>query len=163
MLRLCNSACAKIATSKEDEATIRQILSGSVDWTRFAQQAIDRELTSLAGHTLVRVAADLVPEDILAAFTVIVDQTRQKNDSLLDKLALVAEHPNTVRAVKDVYTSARRALAENPNNPLPWLNLGKTLYEYKQVEEAVICYDCATRRAPRSRRVKRTKRQSGKF
>jgi protein O-GlcNAc transferase len=141
-------ACAKIATSQEDEATIRQILSGSVDWTRFARQAVDRELTSLVGHTLIRVAADLIPDDILAAFTVIVDHTRKKNDRLLDKLALLAEHPNTVRAVKDAYASARRALAENPNNPLPWVKLGRTLYESERVEEAVICYDCATRRAP---------------
>jgi protein O-GlcNAc transferase len=141
-------ACAKVETSAEDEATIRHILNGAVDWTGFAQQAIDRELTSLAGGTLLRVAPDLLPADIAAAFTAIVDQTRQKNDRLLDKLTSLAEHPNTVRAIKDAYTAARRALLENPNNPSAWAKLGKALYDSKRVEEAVICYVYATRCAP---------------
>ena len=48
-------ACAKVHTTQEDEASIRQILDEGIDWTIFAQCAIDRALASLAGHTLVRI------------------------------------------------------------------------------------------------------------
>ena len=62
------------------------MLVDGVDWTRFARAAIACGLVSLAGHALIRVAPDLVPDDILDAFRATIDQTRQQNRVLLDTL-----------------------------------------------------------------------------
>jgi predicted O-linked N-acetylglucosamine transferase (SPINDLY family) len=80
-------ACAKPYPGREDEAAIRQLLEIGIDWSTFARKAVDHGLASLVGHTLARVAADLVPEDILAAFRTNVDETRKRNRLLLDELA----------------------------------------------------------------------------
>ena len=61
-------ACARVLTTQEDEAAIRQMLDEGIDWTLFARKAIDHGLAGLAGHTLARVAPDMVPDDILDAF-----------------------------------------------------------------------------------------------
>src|SRR5581483_9082099 len=83
--------CAKVSPSPEDEATIRRMLSAEIDWIVFARKAIDQELAVLAGHTLARVAPDMVPDDILDAFQAIIDQTRRRNRGLFLELAGVVE------------------------------------------------------------------------
>ena len=84
-------ACVKAPTKQEDEAAIRQMLEKGVDWTLFAQTAIDHDLAVLAGHMLLRVAPDLVPDDILDAFSAIIERTRRRNRVLFDELAGVIE------------------------------------------------------------------------
>lgn len=79
-------ACARTHPTRDDEAEIRAMLVDGVDWTRFARAAIACGLASLAGHALIRVAPDLVPDDILDAFRATMDQTRQQNRALLDML-----------------------------------------------------------------------------
>jgi hypothetical protein len=54
-------ACATILPTQEDEAVIRQLLTDGIDRTLFFQEAINRELVDQAGHTLARVAPDLLP------------------------------------------------------------------------------------------------------
>ncbi len=73
----------------DDEAEIRAMLIDGVDWTRLARAAIACGLVSLAGHALIRVAPDLVPDDILDAFRATIDQTRQQNLALLDTVLRV--------------------------------------------------------------------------
>ena len=84
-------ACAKVLTSKEDEAAIRHMLDVGIDWTLFARKAIDHGLAGLAGHTLARVAPDMAPDDILDATRMIIDQTRKRNRILFDELAGLIE------------------------------------------------------------------------
>jgi protein O-GlcNAc transferase len=138
------AACAKILTTREDEATIRQILSGGIDWFSFARQAIEGGVKSLAAHTLVRIAADLIPEDILGAFAVIIDETRQDNSALLETLAEVVP-----AGVTNAHASARRALAQNPIDADSWRRLGNELRRAKCYDEAIACYDRAVTLAPR--------------
>jgi protein O-GlcNAc transferase len=77
-------ACARAHPTPEDEAEMRAMLIDGVDWTRFARTAIERGLTSMAGRTLIRVASDLVTDDILDAFRATIDRARQRNLALLD-------------------------------------------------------------------------------
>ena len=56
--------CARVLTTEEDQAAIRQMLDEGIDWTLFTRKAIDHELAGIAGHTLARVAPDMVPDDI---------------------------------------------------------------------------------------------------
>jgi protein O-GlcNAc transferase len=84
-------ACARVLPSQEGEATIQRMLHEGIDWTLLARKAIDHGLAGLAGHTLARVAPDMVPDDILDAFRVIVEQTRRKNLALFEELAEVTE------------------------------------------------------------------------
>src|SRR5271169_4298887 len=79
-------ACARTHPTPDDEAEMRAMLVDGVDWTRFARTAIACGLASLAGHALIRVAPDLVPDDILDAFRATIDQTREQNRALLDTL-----------------------------------------------------------------------------
>jgi protein O-GlcNAc transferase len=84
-------ACARVVTTQEGEASIRQMLEQGIDWTLFARRAIDHNLASLAGHTLARVAPDLVPDDILDALRMNIEQTRKKNQALFEELCRVLE------------------------------------------------------------------------
>jgi predicted O-linked N-acetylglucosamine transferase (SPINDLY family) len=63
------------------------MLDEGIDWTLFARKAIDHGLAGLAGHTLTRVAPDMVPDEIRDAFRELVDQTRQRNRALFGELA----------------------------------------------------------------------------
>ena len=84
-------ACARLKTSSQLEEEIRRILGEQVDWTAFAKVAVMHGLAGLAGHTLARVAPNLVPSDILAAFSQLISDTRQKNTALFAELALIVE------------------------------------------------------------------------
>ncbi|MBV8452217.1 MAG: nucleotidyltransferase family protein, partial [Deltaproteobacteria bacterium] len=77
-------ACARANPAPDDEAEIRAMLIDGVDWTHFVRTAIRCGLAGLAGHALMRVAADLVPDEILEAFLVTIDRTREQNRVLLD-------------------------------------------------------------------------------
>src|SRR5882762_4438737 len=80
-------ACARVVTTEEGEASIRQMLEEGIDWILFARKAIDHGIGGLAGHTLNRVAPEMVPDDIRDAFRVRVDQTRQRNRALIGEFA----------------------------------------------------------------------------
>jgi protein O-GlcNAc transferase len=79
--------CARLHLTREDEAAIRASLMDGVDWTRFARKAIAHGLAGLVGHTIIRVAHDLAPDDILDAFRTTIDHTRKRNRVLFDDLA----------------------------------------------------------------------------
>jgi glycosyltransferase involved in cell wall biosynthesis len=143
--------CARVLTTQEDETEIRQILHQGIDWTLFAQEAIDRGLTSLAGHTLVRVAPDIVPGDILDAFRTIVDLTRTTNRALFDELARTIEATSfegPVRAIEDARAAANDALAVNPNDAAAWRTLGRVLSGLTRYKQAIACFDRALALAP---------------
>ena len=84
-------ACSKIIRSETNDAAIRQILDGSIDWTLFVRKAIDHGLAPLAGQTLAQVAPDQVPAGLLDAFRGMLDQTREKNRALFGELARLIE------------------------------------------------------------------------
>jgi hypothetical protein len=84
-------ACARINTPPENEASIRQMLGEGLDWTSFVRKALDHGLAGLAGHTLARVARDMVPGEILDAFQVNIVRTRTRNHILFDELTVVME------------------------------------------------------------------------
>src|SRR5258708_39416456 len=84
-------ACARVLTTQEEDTAIRQMLDEGIDWTSFARKAIDSELAVLAGHTLARVAPDIVPDDILDALRINIGRTRGKNRTLFDELARLIE------------------------------------------------------------------------
>ncbi len=138
------STCARIVTTQEDEVLIRQTLSDGVDWHRFARRAVEDGVTTLVGYTLVRIAPDLMPNDILDAFVVIVAKARQENSSLLERLA--GALPS--RRLKDAHSSAGSALAANPNDAAAWLHLGYALRKAKRFDDAIACCDRAIALAP---------------
>lgn len=84
-------ACARAHPTPEDEKAIRLLLDETVDWKAFVQKAIAHGLAGLAGHTLSRVASDMVPQDILGAFRSFTDQTRNTNQLLVEELAGLIE------------------------------------------------------------------------
>lgn len=138
------SACVKAVRTPEDEAHIRQSVAAGIDWLRFAHQAVETGVAGRVAHTLARIAPDLIPNDILAAFAGILEQTRQANNILLARLAELAP----IKAANDVYTAASRALAENPNDAAAWLRLGNELHKAKCPSDAIACYDRAIALAP---------------
>ncbi len=84
-------AVARAHPSADDEAAIRRLLSEPLDWPRFAKKALDHGLACLAGHTLARVAPDLVPQEILNAFGDLIATTRANNQEQLNELALIIQ------------------------------------------------------------------------
>ncbi len=84
-------ACARAHPTQDDEGAIRRLLNDGVDWTAFVQKAIAHGLAGLAGHTLTRVAPDMVPEDMLVAFQAFIEETRKGNEVLLKELIALVE------------------------------------------------------------------------
>ena len=84
-------SCARVARSDGNEAAIGQMLDDGIDWTIFARMAIDHGLAGFAGHTLSIAAPGGVPDDILDAFRINIDQTRNRNCALFDGLAEIME------------------------------------------------------------------------
>ena len=138
--------CAKTALTEQDKSTIRDILREDIDWTIFAQMAVDRGQVSRAAFALVRVAADLVPDDILDALHKIVDQTESTNRAVLELVAQATEG-NGVKgpllAIRSAYLAAKRAVAANPNDATEWRILGRALLDVRRHELAVDCYNRA--------------------
>ena len=79
-------ACARAHPTSEDEAAIRRMLDSGIDWAQFARKTLDHGLAGLAGHTLAKLVHDQVPGDIAAAFQVLIEQTRARNQLLLEQL-----------------------------------------------------------------------------
>ena len=143
--------CAKLTTTEADTATIRQMLGEGIDWTIFARTAVDRGVASLAAHTLVCVAPDMVPQDILGVFREIVHQTRIGNREILAKIGgTLEEIPcQALRlATENALAAASGALTDNPADVAAWRNLGRTLSDLHRYQEAIACYDRATALAP---------------
>jgi len=137
------AACAKVQTTGADEVAIRTLLAGGIDWTAFARMLVERGLTSRAGHTLLRVAPELLPDDISGALRAVVDQTRAANVSLLAQLARSLDAMPSAPAVERVrhaHAAANGALAANPHEPAAWRTLGPAFADLKQLEEAIACY-----------------------
>ncbi|MGC2076418.1 MAG: nucleotidyltransferase family protein [Xanthobacteraceae bacterium] len=82
---------ACLGPERQHAAVIRQMVAGDIDWRLFAQKAVHHEVAGLAGRALSRVASDMVPDDILYAFGVIVDRTRRRNRALFDELTAILE------------------------------------------------------------------------
>src|SRR5215467_473684 len=83
--------CARVVPDEGDAAEIRHMLDEGVDWGKFAQKAVEHDLVGLAGQTLTRVAADLVPSDILDAFQAVIVEMRSGNQALFNELARLLE------------------------------------------------------------------------
>jgi tetratricopeptide (TPR) repeat protein len=79
--------CARAGDGQEKQAAIEKLLADGIDWTLFAQKALEHGFASFAAHTLARLAPDHIPDDILDAFDALVDQTRRANRALFDELA----------------------------------------------------------------------------
>ena len=79
-------ASARCELAEGDEAQIRLVLDGGIDWTAFAELATGYGLAGVAGRTLARVVPEAVPADILEAFRLNVDLTRDRNRKLLHEL-----------------------------------------------------------------------------
>src|SRR3954454_6207251 len=94
--------CTKVRATGADEVTIRTLLAGEIDWTAFARMLVERGLASHAGHTLLRVAPEVLPDDISDALRAVVDQTRAANGSLLAQLARTIEAMPSASAVERV-------------------------------------------------------------
>ena len=62
------------------------MLDSGIDWAQFARKTLDHGLAGLAGHTLAKLVHDQVPGDIAAAFQVLIEQTRARNQLLLEQL-----------------------------------------------------------------------------
>jgi protein O-GlcNAc transferase len=84
-------ACSRVTVTDAAERAIRGMLQQGVNWTAFARLAVDHGLAGLAGHTLARVAPDLVSEDIIEALRTIVHQTGQANRGRFEELAGVLD------------------------------------------------------------------------
>jgi hypothetical protein len=80
-------ACARVDPSASEVEAIRHLLAAPIDWTRFAQLAVNHGLAGLAGDTLRRHAADMVPDDLLDAFRKVAGHIRRRNTELFGELA----------------------------------------------------------------------------
>src|ERR1700728_1357283 len=76
----------RVSTSGAELRLIRGLRADGIDWTVFTRQAMNHGLASLVGQTLARVAPDAVPEELLDAFRIMVDQTRRRNVVLFEEL-----------------------------------------------------------------------------
>jgi protein O-GlcNAc transferase len=79
--------CARAGDAQEKQAAIEQLLADGIDWTSFAQTALEHGFASFAAHTLARLAPDDIPDDILDAFDALADQTSRANRALFDELS----------------------------------------------------------------------------
>jgi hypothetical protein len=84
-------ASARVRSREKNDVAIRQLLNDGIDWTCFAREAVRHGLAPLAGQTLIRIAPDLVPEEILKAFQTAIVQTTQRNLLLFGELADMAD------------------------------------------------------------------------
>src|SRR4051812_4372158 len=85
-------ACARCQLAEGDEAQITLILDGGIDWTAFTELAAGYGLAGVVGRTLASAVPEAVPADILEAFRLNVDLTRDRNRNLLHELQRVLAH-----------------------------------------------------------------------
>ncbi len=84
-------ACSRVRISQEDERAIRLLLQAGIDWTAFARRAIEHGLACLAGKSLASAAPDLVPDDILDAFSALITHASRANTTAFDELTRIIE------------------------------------------------------------------------
>lgn len=147
------SACVKATSTDEDDAAIRAILEGSIDWVLLAQTAIERGMVSRAAHALLRAAPDKMPDDIREAMRNILEQARSRNREVLGELGRKIEaRPATapIHAIRDAYAAAERGLAANPSDPTPWYAFGRVLFRLRWNEMAITCFSRALELGPES-------------
>ena len=145
-------ACATVVTNPEDETAIREMLDSGLDWTRFAREAVESGLASPVAWALVRIASDLVPEDILEVLRQIIERTRTENSKVLNMVSAridVVRPETQARAIRGAWIAADRALAVNPNDASAWHNLGAAFASVRRFGEAIACYDRAIALDPR--------------
>jgi hypothetical protein len=94
-------ACARAGSDKDKQAAIQQALTKGIDWTLFAQMAVAQGFTGFAANSLVRLAPDSIPDDILGAFHAIIDEIGRGNRALFNELARVLDtlRKNGVEAI----------------------------------------------------------------
>ena len=141
------SVCRK-TIAEEDEIEIRNILGQPIDWTLFAQAAIERGVVNEAAGTLLRVAPDLIPDDILGAMRTILERAQSRNRDLLKKVAQTIEGEPATGVAAQAYTTADKALSVNPSDASAWHSLGGVFSELGQHETAIACYSRALELAP---------------
>lgn len=84
-------SCARNVPYQNDPAEIQQILGAGIDWGSFARSALHHGMASLVAHVLVRVAPDMVPEEVLDGFRSIAARTRLSSERALETLAGLLE------------------------------------------------------------------------
>lgn len=83
--------CARMDPTQADEAEIRQMLAAGTDWTAFARKLVDHGVASLVAHTLLRIASDALPAEIVDAFHTIIHETGTQSRAHFDELARIIE------------------------------------------------------------------------
>src|SRR5262249_51787496 len=144
-------ASAKTTIAEADESTIRAILERPVDWTLFAQTAIEKGVVSRVAHTLLRVAPDMIPDDILGAMRTILEQTRSRNREVLDKVARMIEgkaFAHSASTAQAGYSAAEKALALNPSDASAWHTLGRVFFDLDVHDAAIACLSRTLELAP---------------
>ena len=84
-------ACAGVGPEEEKQAAVERLLANGIDWTLFARIAVAQGSAGFAATTLIRLAADRVPNDILGAFRAVVDEIGRGNRALFNELCRVLE------------------------------------------------------------------------
>ena len=79
-------ACARPGPAPERQVAVRQLLADGIDWTAFAQKAVQHGLTSVAAYNLAHSAPDQAPKDILDAFHAIMDETGRTGRARFNEL-----------------------------------------------------------------------------
>lgn len=83
--------CGPGGTTQMRRAAIQALLADEIDWTLFARQAIAHGLTSAAANMLTEVAPDILPRDIAAAFSVIIDEASRRGRALFEELGRLVD------------------------------------------------------------------------
>jgi predicted O-linked N-acetylglucosamine transferase (SPINDLY family) len=89
--RLLLSCARNIASPQDTAAEIQQILDEAIDWPVFARKALDHGLASLVAHVLVRVAPNMVPDDVLDGFRASAARTLRMSRGALEILVRIIE------------------------------------------------------------------------
>ena len=83
--------CVAAELDPDAASRIRTALTDEVDWELFARKAASHGLAGPAGDALDRVAPDLVPDEILAAFRANLDDAVPSDNDPLDRLADITD------------------------------------------------------------------------
>jgi predicted O-linked N-acetylglucosamine transferase (SPINDLY family) len=84
-------ACAGAVVSGAQGSKVPALLAAGMDWTGFARRALAQGLAGLAGVGLSRVAGQRVPGELVDAFAVALQGTRQSNEALWVELSVLGE------------------------------------------------------------------------
>ena len=85
--------------SGTDGSELRALLASGVDWTAFTRRALAQGLAGLTAAALGRVAPQLVPGELLDAFSVARENARRSNEALLGELAVLGEALGPLEAI----------------------------------------------------------------